>query len=62
MKLTVNWTSLTAGFVGGVLVSVVTVAVSETPAERHARRMAEIQEFAVMAPLAAMIYKAQNGN
>jgi hypothetical protein len=62
MKLTVNWTSLTAGFVGGVLVSVVTVAVSETPAERHARRMAEIQEFAAMAPLAAMIYKAQNGN
>jgi hypothetical protein len=62
MKLTVNWTSLTAGFVGGVLVSVVTVAVSETPAERHARRMVEIQEFAAMAPLAAMIYKAQNGN
>ena len=62
MTVTINWSSLIAGFFIGVIVSAMTVALSETPAERHARRMAEIQEFAAMAPLAAMIYRAQNGN
>jgi hypothetical protein len=46
----------------GVAISVVTVSVSETPEERHAREMAEIKEFAAFAPLAAMILRAQNGN
>jgi hypothetical protein len=57
-----NWPSFVLGIFVGVVISIVTVTVSETPEERHARRMEEIKEFAAMAPLAAMIYRAQNGN
>ena len=57
-----HWPSLVLGVFIGIVISIVTVAVSETPEERHARRMEEIKEFAAMAPLAAMIFKAQNGN
>lgn len=57
-----HWPSLVLGIFVGVVISIVTVAVSETPEERHTRKMNEIQEFATMAPLAAMIYRAQNGN
>lgn len=57
-----HWPSLVLGVFIGIVISIVTVAVSETHEERHARRMEEIKEFAAMAPLAAMIYKAQNGN
>ena len=46
----------------GITISIVTVLAFETPEDRHARRMEEIKEFAAMAPLAAMIYRAQNGN
>jgi hypothetical protein len=48
-------------FIGAASIQMIAVF-SETPEERHARRMEEIQEFATMAPLAAMIYRAQNGN
>ena len=54
--------SFVLGVCMGIAISIITVAVSETPEDRHARRMEEIKEFAAMAPLAAMIYKAQNGN
>jgi hypothetical protein len=57
-----SWPSVVLGVFIGIVISIVTVAVSETPEERHARRMEEIREFAAIAPLAAMIYKAQNGN
>ena len=53
--------SFVLGIFVGVVISIVTVAVSETPEDRHARRMEEIKEFAAIAPLAAMIFKAQNG-
>ena len=56
MKFEFNLTNFLMG------VSIMTVAVSETPEDRHARRMEEIKEFAAIAPLAAMIYRAQNGN
>jgi hypothetical protein len=57
-----SWPSFVLGIFVGVVISIVTVAVSETPEERHTRKMNEIQEFAAMVPLAAMIYRAQNGN
>jgi len=57
-----NWPSFVLGIFVGVVISIVTVTVSETPEERHTRKMNEIREFAAMAPLAAMIYRAQNGN
>ena len=57
-----SWPSVVLGVFIGIVISIMTVAVSETPEERHARRMEEIREFAAIAPLAAMIYKAQNGN
>lgn len=57
-----SWPSVVLGVCIGIVISIITVAVSETPEDRHARRMEEIKEFAAMAPLAAMIYKAQNGN
>lgn len=57
-----HWPSLVLGVFIGIVISIITVAVSETPEERHTRKMEEIQEFAAMAPLAAMIFKAQNGN
>lgn len=57
-----HWPSLVLGVFIGIVISVVTVIVSETHEERHTRRMEEIKEFAAIAPLAAMIYKAQNGN
>ena len=57
-----SWPSLVLGVFIGIVISIVTVAVSETPEERHARNMAEIREFAAIAPLAAMVLKAQNGN
>ena len=57
-----SWPSVVLGVFIGIVISIITVAVSETPEDRHARRMEEIKEFAAMAPLAAMIFKAQNGN
>jgi hypothetical protein len=57
-----NWPSFALGIFVGVVISIVTVVVSETPEERHTRKMNEIREFAAMVPLAAMIYRAQNGN
>ena len=57
-----SWPSFFGGAFVGVVISVVAVAVSETPEDRHARRMEEIKEFAAFAPLAAMIFRAQNGN
>jgi hypothetical protein len=57
-----SWPSVVLGVFIGIVISIVTVTVSETPEERHARRMEEIREFAAIAPLAAMIFKAQNGN
>ena len=57
-----SWPSLVLGAFIGIVISIVTVAVSETPEERHARKMEEIKEFAAMAPLAAMVLKAMNGN
>jgi MFS superfamily sulfate permease-like transporter len=54
--------SFVLGVLIGIVISIVFVIASETPEDRHARRMEEIKEFAAMAPLAAMIYKAQNGN
>jgi hypothetical protein len=54
--------SFVLGVCVGIGISIVTVLAFETPEDRHARRMEEIKEFAAMAPLAAMIYKAQNGN
>lgn len=62
MKFEFNLTNFLMGMFIGIVVSIMTVAVSETPEDRHARRMEEIKEFAAMAPLAAMIYRAQNGN
>jgi hypothetical protein len=62
MKFKFNLTNFLMGVFIGIVVSIMTVAVSETPEDRHARRMEEIKEFAAMAPLAAMIYRAQNGN
>ena len=57
-----HWPSLVLGvFIGAASIQMIAVF-SETPEDRHARRMEEIKEFAAMAPLAAMIYKAQNGN
>lgn len=62
MEFKFNWTSFLMGaFIGAASIQMIAVF-SETPEERHARRMEEIKEFAAMAPLAAMIYKAQNGN
>lgn len=55
-------TSFMLGWCAGIAISIVTVLAFETPEDRHARRMEEIKEFAAMAPLAEMIYKAQNGN
>ena len=46
----------------GAFIVLLTDIFSETPEQRHARRMEEIKEFAAIAPLAAMIFKAQNGN
>lgn len=40
-----NWPSFMRGIFIGVVISVVTVSVSETPEERHAREMAEMKEF-----------------
>jgi hypothetical protein len=57
-----DWPSVVLGMFIGIVISIIAVAVSETPEDRHARRMEEIKEFAAIAPLAAMIYKAQNGN
>lgn len=57
-----HWPSLVLGAFIGIVISIVTVAVSETPEERHARKMEEIQEFAAIAPLAAMVLKSMNGN
>lgn len=54
--------SFVLGVLIGIVISIMFVIVSETPEERHTRKMNEIQEFAAMAPLAAMIYRAQNGN
>jgi len=62
MKFEFNLTNFLMGVFIGIVVSIMTVAVSETPEDRHARRMEEIKEFAAMAPLAAMIYREQNGN
>jgi len=62
MKFEFNLTNFLMGVFIGIVVSIMTVAVSETPEDRHARRMEEIKEFAAIAPLAAMIYRAQNGN
>ena len=62
MKFEFNLTNFLMGVFIGIVVSIMTVAVSETPEDRHARRMEEIKEFAAIAPLAAMIFKAQNGN
>jgi hypothetical protein len=62
MEFKFNWTSFLMGVFIGIVISIVTVAVSETPEDRHARRMEEIKEFAAFAPIAAMILKAQNGN
>jgi hypothetical protein len=62
MDYKLHWPSLVLGVFIGIVISIATVVVSETPEERHARRMEEIKEFAAIAPLAAMIYKAQNGN
>lgn len=62
MQFKFNWTSFLMGaFIGAASIQMIAVF-SETPEERHARKMEEIKEFAAMAPLAAMIYKAQNGN
>ena len=62
MKFEFNWTSLLMGvFIGAASIQMINIF-SETPEDRHARRMEEIKEFAAIAPLAAMIYKAQNGN
>jgi hypothetical protein len=54
--------SFVLGVCVGIGISIVTFAVSVTPEDRHAQRMEEIKEFAAIAPLAAMIFKAQNGN
>jgi hypothetical protein len=62
MKFEFNLTNFLMGMFIGIVVSIMTVAVSETPEDRHARRMEKIKEFAAIAPLAAMIYRAQNGN
>lgn len=62
MQFKFNWTSFLMGaFIGAASIQMIAVF-SETPEERHARKMEEIQEFAAFAPIAAMIYKAQNGN
>ncbi len=62
MQFKFNWTNFLMGaFIGVASIQMIAVF-SETPENRHARRMEEIQEFATMAPLAAMIYRAQNGN
>lgn len=62
MQFKFNWTSFLMGaFIGVASIQMIAVF-SETPENRHARRMEEIQEFATMAPLEAMIYRAQNGN
>lgn len=57
-----NWPILVTGVFLGVAGCYITTALSETPEQRHARNMAEIQEFAAIAPLAAMVLRAQNGN
>jgi hypothetical protein len=62
MKFEFNLTNFLMGVFIGIVVSIMTVAVSETPEDRHARRMEEIKEFAAIAPLAAKVFKAQNGN
>jgi hypothetical protein len=54
--------SFVLGVCTGIVISSVIVLAFETAEDRHARRMEEIKEFTAMAPLAAMIYKAQNGN
>lgn len=66
MEFKFNWTSFLMGaFIGAASIQMIAVF-SETPEERHARKMEEmmeeIQEFAAFAPIAAMILKAQNGN
>ena len=62
MQFKFNWTSFLMGaFIGAASIQMIAVF-SDTPEDRHARQMEEIQEFATMAPLAAMIYRAQNGN
>ena len=62
MKLNFNWSSFLMGVSLGAFIVLLTDIFSETPEQRHARRMEEIKEFAAIAPLAAMIFKAQNGN
>jgi predicted outer membrane lipoprotein len=54
--------SFVLGVCMGIAISIVIALAFEISEDRHARRMEEIKEFAAMAPLAAMIYKAQNGN
>lgn len=62
MEFKFNWTSFLMGaFIGAASIQMIAVF-SETPEERHARKMEEIQEFQAFAPIAAMILKAQNGN
>jgi hypothetical protein len=62
MEFKFNWTSFLMGaFIGAASIQMIAVF-SETPEDRHARQMEEIKEFAAMAPLAVMIFKAQNGN
>lgn len=49
MEFKFNWTSFLMGaFIGAAIIQMIAVF-SETPENRHARRMEEIQEFATMA-------------